>query len=127
MDGLTIFETTILIINFIIFIIAILQIKKKKSIKKVLFVSILLIALTTFTEYVVYYKYTVPLLKIKGESIVEVEVFSDYKDAGYELEHPNKELKVHVDSNVNTEKVGIYDVIYSVKHIDDKITKTRKL
>lgn len=127
MDGLTIFEITILIINFIIFIMAVYKIRKKTSIKKVLITSIFLIALTTFIEYVVYYKYTVPLLSIKGESIVEVEVFSDYKDDGYELEHPNKDLKVYVDSNVNTEKVGIYDVTYSVKHIDDKITKTRKV
>ena len=127
MDGLMIFEITILIIDFIIFIMAIFQIKKKKSIKKVLFVSILLIAITSLLEYSVYYKYTIPTLNIKGDAIVEVEVFSDYKDAGYELEHPNKDLKVHVDSKVNTKKVGIYDVIYSVKHIDDKITKIRKV
>ena len=44
-------------------------IKKKKSIKKVLFISILLIGLVTQIEYFVYYKYTIPLLNIKGESI----------------------------------------------------------
>ena len=127
MDGLMIFEITILIINFFIFFTAIFKIRRKASIKKVLITSIFLIAITTVVEYVVYYKYTIPLLNIKGESIVEVNVFSDYKDAGYELDHPNKKLKVYVDSNVNTEKIGIYDVTYSVNHIDDKIIKTRKV
>jgi len=127
MDGLMIFEIAILIIYFIIFIASIFQIKKKKQVKKILLTSILLIALTTQIEYFVYYKYTIPLLNIKGDSIVEVEVFSEYKDAGYELEHPNKDLKVKVTSNVDTEKVGIYDVTYSVKHIDDNITQSRKV
>ena len=127
MDGLMFFEITILFINLIIFILAVIQIKKKKSVKKVLLISIFLIALTSLVEYIVYYKFTIPILNIKGDSIVTIEVFNDYKDAGYELEHPNKDLKVYVDSNVNTEKVGIYDVTYSVKHIDNKIVKTRKV
>lgn len=127
MDGLTIFEITILIINIIIFVVALLQIKKKKSIKKVIIASLFLIALTSLFEYIVYYKYTIPILNIRGSSIVEVNVFSDYIDAGYELEHPNNNLKVNISSNVNTKKVGIYDVVYSVKHMDDKITKTRKV
>jgi len=43
MDGLTIFEITILIINFIIFIMAVYKIRKKTSIKKVLITSIFLL------------------------------------------------------------------------------------
>ena len=82
---------------------------------------------STSIEQIVYYNFTIPILKIKGERIVEINVFADYKDEGYELNHPNKDLKVHVDSSVNTEKVGIYDVIYSVNHLDDKLTKTRKV
>lgn len=127
MDGLMIFEILIIILYFIIFVVALFQVKKKKSIKKVLFISILLIGIIAQIEYLVYYNFTIPRLNIKGESIVEVEVFDKYEDAGYILEHPNKGLKVDVFSNVDTEKVGIYDVLYSVKHIDNKITKTRKV
>ena len=127
MDGLLIFEIVILFIYFVIFVLSVVAIKKKKNIKKILLVSIFFVFVTTAIEQVVYYKFTVPILNIKGERIVEINVFSDYKDEGYELEHPNKDLNVHVDSNVNTEKVGIYDVIYSVNHMNDKISKTRKV
>ena len=127
MNGLIIFEILVSIFNFIIFIVLSYKLMRRKKIKKVLLTTFVLLVILNTIDYRIHYKYTVPILDIKGKSIVEIEVFSNYKDDGYILEHPNKNLKVNVKSEVDTNKIGIYDVLYSVKHNDEDITKIRKV
>lgn len=127
MNGLIIFEILVSIFNFIIFIVLSYKLMRRKKLKKVLLTTFVLLVILNTIDYRIHYKYTVPILDIKGKSIVEIEVFSNYKDDGYILEHPNKNLKVNVKSEVDTNKIGIYDVSYSVKHNDEDITKIRKV
>lgn len=127
MNGLIIFEILVSIFNFIIFIVLSYKLMRRKKLKKVLLTTFVLLVILNTIDYRIHYKYTVPILDIKGKSIVEIEVFSNYKDDGYILEHPNKNLKVNVKSEVDTNKIGIYDVLYSVKHNDEDITKIRKV
>lgn len=68
-----------------------------------------------------------PKIRMRGTKNTTVEVFSDYKDAGAYASILKKDLtdKIEITDNVNTEKVGLYQVTYSVDFHGRKATATR--
>lgn len=66
-------------------------------------------------------------LKLNGESVITLEVNSNYTDLGYDAKHFDKDIssEIGVDSSVDTTKVGEYEVIYTLKKlfVNKKITR----
>ena len=63
-----------------------------------------------------------PKIELKGNSSVSLYQGEKYEEAGYEAsDNYDGDLtdKVEIDSNVNTDKVGSYEIIYKVKDISD--------
>ncbi len=63
-----------------------------------------------------------PKIELKGNSSVSLYQGEKYEEAGYEAsDNYDGDLtdKVEIDSNVNTDKVGSYEIIYKVKDSSD--------
>lgn len=63
-----------------------------------------------------------PTIKLKGNNSVKLYQGDKYEEAGYEAsDNYDGDLtdKVKIDSNVNTDKVGSYEIIYKVKDSSD--------
>ena len=60
-------------------------------------------------------------IKIKGESTINQSYGEEYKDEGYELN--DKNAKVTISSNVDTTKVGEYQVTYIVLKDDKEVER----
>lgn len=118
----------IIILYLFVLVGSILLYKKKKKILALLIPNIVYV-LIVFISYSFYIRNTVPILKIKGEKTVIVEVFDKYIDEGYMIIHPNKKLdsKVKVTNKVNTSKIGIYNIIYSLNYRGKIIKEKRKV
>lgn len=59
-----------------------------------------------------------PMIELKGESKISLYQGDKYSEAGYEASDNNDGNltdKVEIDSNVDTDKVGNYEIIYKVK------------
>lgn len=54
---------------------------------------------------------------LNGENTVYLEVYSEYKDAGITAKHFDKDISniVKINSNVDTNKIGEYKIIYTLK------------
>ena len=121
----------IYIITILLFVLLITYIllKKKVSFRRIIIYEILLFTII-FMMYIGYDLLKKPILKINGENIVEVQVFNKYTDEGFSIIHRNKdklEKKVKIDNNVDTNKIGIYDVKYSLKYYNKDIIVIRKV
>jgi len=105
-------------------------IKSNISIKVVIPVAIVIFTLLMFIGYYGYKILDMPVLRIRGEKVVDIAVYDDYVDEGVEVIHSNGsklEKSVKVSNNVNTEKVGTYEVKYSLKYYGRNITSIRKV
>ncbi len=65
-----------------------------------------------------------PQIKLNGSSRVVIEVFSQYSDAGATAKIRNEDLTAQIKTSgkVDTEKVGMYIIEYTVAH-GDKVSK----
>lgn len=68
-------------------------------------------------------------LKLNGDSIIQVDVKSTYNDLGYSASFFNSDIsnQVKVESNVDTSKIGEYEVKYTLKKIFYSKILTRKV
>jgi len=68
-----------------------------------------------------------PQINLLGETIVNVDVFSEYKEDGYQAMAFFKDVsrEVIVDNKVDTSKVGKYSVTYKLNYYGFKIIKKR--
>ena len=120
-------DFSILILYLIVAAIVLLQIVgksifKSKSINRgfvVLFIILFIYICST--------SFIMPVLKINGNKIVTINVFDEYKDEGVEILHYDKNIKIHTSNMVNTKKVGVYDVKYSIIYHNKLIEETRKV
>lgn len=116
----------ILIYIFIIIFLTI-RISVKKDIKTFLLSGSTIVILTVIFSFYVNYRFTLPIIYINGDSMVEIDVFDEYIDEGYSISHPNSNLRVSVESNVDTSKVGTYNVKYIIDYYGREISKIRKV
>ncbi|MBQ1812423.1 MAG: polysaccharide deacetylase family protein [Bacilli bacterium] len=127
MNGLYLGIYVVLILLLVI-LGAFIFMNRKAHIKKIIFFSILIFTILLFVGYYGYSILNKPILKINGSEIVNISVFDKYNDEGFEIKHPNStKLKkaVKVDNNVDTNKVGTYNVKYSLKYFGKDIYATR--
>ncbi len=79
-----------------------------------LFITIF--ALLIIVALVIYNFILLPSIRLKGSRYIEIDYLSEYKEKGYSAHflHDDITSKVKVVSNVNTKKLGDYEVKYSV-------------
>ena len=67
-------------------------------------------------------------LTLNGDEKIELEINDIYDEAGVVVKHLGKDISslVVIDSNVDTRKLGEYQVVYSLKRmfVNKKITRT---
>ncbi len=70
--------------------------------------------------YVVYLFLDTPVLKMRGDSNVTVEVFSEYHDEGATARTflQNLDSKIKAEGTVDTNKLGSYEITYSVSGVN---------
>lgn len=118
----------LIIIVFILSIfLYLLNIKNVRFKNKKILNLILVFLIVIFIVCIIKLVTIKPSLSLNGDKIVTVNVFNDYVDEGYNLTHANKNTKVIIDNEVNTNVVGIYDVKYSVKFHKKDLSIIRKV
>lgn len=68
-----------------------------------------------------------PSIKLLGNKVIDIEVFSNYNDEGYTASYLFKDItsKVVVNSNLDTSKIGKYSINYDLKYGSYHTTKKR--
>ena len=105
--------------------------KKKKTIL-LIFLGVLILLFTSLLIFIAYFKANVedmpPSLKLKGNKIQVVKVNEDYKEEGVKASFKGKDVSKDVDikGNIDTKKVGTYEVIYSYTYKFIALSKSIK-
>ena len=118
----------VLIILLLVLLVSYIFIKKKISIKIVIPCALIVFTLLVFSSYYIYIYLQKPILEIKGDKVININVFDKYEDDGYKIIHPNsKELEkqVKVSNNVDNNKIGTYTIKYSLKYYNSNINISR--
>lgn len=68
-----------------------------------------------------------PIIILNGEENIFVEVNTEYNDLGAKAFHHNREItgKIKIENNVNINKIGTYEIKYSIKVFFTEISKSR--
>ena len=121
-----IIEIAIISLIIISIILAIIIIVKKSHIKLYLSILIILDILILF-ELCFGTIFIKPELKVNGEKQINVEVNTQYQDQGASSTHHNRDIskRITTQNNVNINKVGTYEVIYTVKVFFTEISTFR--
>lgn len=127
MKNLVYVQILVLFIYLLVMIFYFMKIAKSKSVRIASFNSVILFSLVTVLVYASYVMLTPPVLSLKGNEMVTVNVFDDYIDEGYQLVYPGKSLKVSIENHVDSNKIGVYDVKYSINYHNKKVAVTRKV
>ena len=104
-----------------------LNTRKIKLTNKLIFNFILIVLLIISSIYIIHSVTLKPILSLNGNKIVTINVFNDYVDEGYSVTNLNKKMKVIMNSDVNTNVIGIYDVKYSINYNKKEISAIRKV
>jgi len=115
-----------IILLILLIIITYIIVNKKNKPMVILWFSVLFALLFLFLYYV-YFNYMTPKLNIIGEEIIEINVFDEYVDDGYEISNLKYKDSVVIKSNIDTGKIGIYNITYSLDYHGKKISCTRKV
>lgn len=99
--------------------------RRKNKIKKKIYLFCLFLIILIIPIF--YFKFNTPIINIVGDEIVSVKVYDKYVDQGFEINKKRLKNKVKVFNNVDTNKIGIYDVKYSIKYYNKNIEKIRKV
>jgi len=100
----------------------------KKNNKKIIFsigISFLIISLVVFICFMLF----IPNVKLLGDKIITIRLNEEYKDLGVIAKYGRKDIssEVIIDNNVDSSKVGTYEIEYKVKKGIFNITKIRKV
>ena len=100
----------------------------KKS-AKLFLIFIFIIPLIGLIGYFCYVRFTKPVLTLRGDSPIYINLLDKYDDPGFNFKHPNNKLKdkVKVVNNVDTTKVGVYNVTYSMDYHGKNISIVREI
>lgn len=98
--------------------------KLKPKILIVLYILIFILILIIFLNNII-----IPKLKLKGNKIIKLNLYEEYIEYGYIVEHYNKDLyyNVKIINEINNSKLGVYDVKYVLNYKNKSIVKTRKI
>ena len=90
----------------------------------VLYILIFILILIIFLNNII-----IPKLKLKGNKIIKLNLYEEYIEYGYIVEHYNKDLyyNVKIINEINNSKLGVYDVKYVLNYKNKSIVKTRKI
>ena len=93
------------------------SLNKKKSLFNVFMIILIILCIGVIGGFGYYYL-VLPSIKLNGSSNVIVEYGSTYNEKGYISKHFGRDIssKVKVKNNINLDKIGKYEVIYSVKN-----------
>lgn len=93
---------------------------KDKNIKniKVICILLVLIFILNVLGFCIYNFILLPKIDLNGKRVVSITYNSNYKDKGYKASSLGKDISnnVKVNGNVNTKKIGTYEVYYTVKN-----------
>lgn len=68
-----------------------------------------------------------PKLVLIGAEEVNISLNEEYKDPGYNVIHNKKNYNVTSDNNIDTTKIGSYEINYSLHYKNKVLNKTRKI
>ena len=92
--------------------------KLKPKILIVLYILIFILILIIFLNNII-----IPKLKLKGNKIIKLNLYEEYIEYGYIVEHYNKDLyyNVKIINEINNSKLGVYDVKYVLNYKNKSI------
>ena len=90
--------------------------KSSKNTLFKVFMFILLILCVVIVGGFCYYYLVLPNIKLKGSKSITVEYNTTYKEKGFVATHFGKDItnSVKIKNNINPEKIGKYEIVYSV-------------
>ncbi len=96
--------------------------------KKIVIVVILVLICISSVFGIKYYNEK-PVFKLIGENKVTIDVNSEYHDDSVEAKAHNKDLinKVKIDNNLDNNKIGVYDIVYTLKYHNKEYTLKRQI
>ena len=129
MNGLVYLQLFALIIYIIVIVIGLISSLRNRSIRRIISNGVLLFLFVFFLGYTLYLRFSLPEINLRGNEIEVIKLHEDYKDAGFELVHLNKKLKDEVVTNnyVDSDKIGVYDVTYTINYYGHIISTKRKV
>lgn len=86
--------------------------KMKYKTKIYILLSLIILCISGMTFLLL----AIPTIKIKGEKIILLDVFSTYEELGATAKTPlkNETSQIKIEGEVNTNQVGVYEITYSV-------------
>lgn len=129
MNGLVYLQLFALFVYIVIITIGLITSLHNKCIRHVISHSVILFLFLFLFGYTLYLRFTMPVINLKGKEFEIVKLNDEYHDEGFELVHLNRKLKneVVVNNYVNTEKVGVYIVRYSIDYYGNLISVERNV
>ena len=96
--------------------------KKKNNIITIIIISILLLLI--ILSYL-----SIPKIKLIGDKEINLSYKDEYKEDGYIVKNIGKEYnkEVNINNNIKENKIGEYQVEYSIKYLFFNIKKIRKV
>lgn len=91
---------------------------KKRKLKIIIFIIILLILIVL--SLTIYFANKNVIITLKGNKKETIEVFTEYKDPGYNATIFNYNINKYIKtkSDLNTEKIGTYTITYEFSFLD---------
>ena len=120
-----IIELTIAAILFLIMIIAMFT-RKTKRLKIALTVILLDLCIVGYVGYS--YMQEEPIMTLKGQPIVQLEVNQKYEELGAQVQYHEKDVSndVKVTGEVDTQKPGEYTIEYQYFYGRDKVKEIER-
>lgn len=94
--------------------------------KRLLILSILIFVLI-MGSYIFYN--VKPKIILNGKQTMTLQINTDYEEPGYKTTLFNKDIteKTQIESNLNTNKIGEYSIVYKINYNNKNYTKTRTI
>ena len=99
--------------------------KKFSKIEVICFCVFIVVAILCAVWYFMYEYFADPVIKLKGDKEVTVELKGEYNEKGAQAFLDNKDIsdRIKISSNVNLRVVGEYNVVYSVTNLKGRREK----
>ncbi len=92
--------------------------KEKKKVNKIVFVIVGIILLVLIILFCLYRFVLTPQINLNGGNKVVVDYLKEYKEKGYKASYFGKNVttEVKVNGNVNSKKIGTYEITYKINN-----------
>ena len=92
------------------------------------FISFIIIIISIYLKFIKQNKIDIPKITLYGKNIITIYQNTNYKEPGYKATESNKNItdKVKIKGKVNTQKLGTYELIYTVKNKKGEIAKAHR-